>query len=287
MIEYTDEDVRLARGWAELYAARGIPVLPSRTDKKAPCCKFRHYADDGEFPPLSLFDEHRTPNLQAVLGSGYGVIVVDLDGPEAPAVWESWGQHQRTWTTHSGGDGLHLWFRVPDWRRERPVRPAVLWKGRGDHSQIDLLGDGKLAMAPPSLHPGTGRRYRFLAGLSPMDVPVPAFAPAWLFKRRAVGQPDRKPRPGPGWLAAIPNKVERARGWGVEFTGRRGPSGWWECRAVGRRDRKPSAAVHEESGYYVDLGSGERMSFVQLAVALGAFASEEEALDALREEAAA
>jgi hypothetical protein len=38
-----------------------------------------------------------------------------------------------------------------------------------------------------------------------------------------------------------------------------------------RPDTHPSAAVDAESGTYVDLGSGCRMSFFDLAVALGIY----------------
>jgi hypothetical protein len=47
-------------------------------------------------------------------------------------------------------------------------------------------------------------------------------------------------------------------GLGVEITGQQpNAKGWLACRAVGREDRNPSAAVNVQTGYYVDLGAGE------------------------------
>ena len=45
------------------------------------------------------------------------------------------------------------------------------------------------------------------------------------------------------------------RALGVEITGREpNAAGWLACRAVGREDVNPSAAINVQSGYYVDLG---------------------------------
>ena len=61
---------------------------------------------------------------------------------------------------------------------------------------------------------------------------------------------------------------------GVKFAAA-GPnsSGWRECYAVGREDGKPSAAIAVASqngtlGMYTDLGTGEKLTFWDLAVRL-------------------
>jgi len=56
---------------------------------------------------------------------------------------------------------------------------------------------------------------------------------------------------------------------GVQFTGSCNSKGWAECHAVGRDDRRPSAAVNVATGYYKDLGGGPSFPFFQLLVHLG------------------
>ena len=58
--------------------------------------------------------------------------------------------------------------------------------------------------------------------------------------------------------------------------------GWVECNAIGRDDNRPSAQFNPESGVYVDFGgSGDRLSFYDLAVRLGTYANWQEALISL------
>jgi hypothetical protein len=58
---------------------------------------------------------------------------------------------------------------------------------------------------------------------------------------------------------------------GVVFTkAAPGAHGWRECRAIGREDRRPSAAVNIQTGHYKDHGAGgEFLSFWDFAVKYG------------------
>src|SRR5690606_20946723 len=145
----------------------------------------------------------------------------------------------------------------------------------------ERLGDRSLVMLPGSRHPETGNLYRFEEGRSPFEVEAPCVAPAWVLYLTPVDRPRRDRTPPPGWLGRLPDKVGLARDWGLKFTGTV-RNGWHECHAFDRADRTPSAAVHEESGYYVDLGSGTRLTLIQLAVAAGPFATEADAMASLR-----
>ncbi len=73
-------------------------------------------------------------------------------------------------------------------------------------------------------------------------------------------------------LAALDLRQE-FKALGLDITGREpGPDGWLECRAIDRDDNTPSAAVNVQSGWYKDLGgSGQSLSFWDLAVALRKF----------------
>jgi len=293
----TEADVKLCRDMAAFYRARGFNPLPSREDEKRPCLK---YADMWEACLLpSEFGRFATPNVQVMTGRAWGLLVIDLDGAEAVERWKTMGRTPRTWISHSGGGGMHVWFAVP--RRGRPLPKAVLWQGEGKHSAIERLCDRSLVMAPPSIHPKTGRRYKWLdRANSPHGVGKPADCPAWVLDlapatarpescvaafpagltRSAPGR-DRGPRPD--WRETV-SRLDvpgLARAWGLRTVGPPRSSGWQPCHAFGREDDHPSAAIHVESGYYVDSGSGLRLRFLDLAVAMGAYPTVQDAIQDL------
>ena len=280
-------DVTLCREMAAFYRSRGLNPLPSRPDAKRPMVRFREWWETAA--PADLFDRHPTSNVQIMTGRHWRLLVIDLDGPEAIAHWAGLGQTPRTWVTHSGGGGRHLWFRLPP-EYPQPLPKCFLWQGTEKHQAIERLCDHALVMAPPSIHPTTGQRYRFLSpGQSPQRLPMPADCPAWVLRLAPVVPvvascpplppvvPRRAPAPSSrryqraDVLAAIPDKLALVRSWGVRFTGRAGPSGWAPCHAVDRPDDHPSAAVHASTGTYCDLGSGVRLSLFDLAVTLGVY----------------
>jgi hypothetical protein len=271
-------DVEQARCWASFYRARGFNPLPSREDDKRPLVRFAHLWE--EMAPADLFDRHPTTNIQVMTGRAWRLLVIDLDGPDAPAKFGAMGRCPRTWETHSGGDGRHLWFLLPE-GFERPLPKAFLWRGADRHSAIERLCDHSLIMAPPSIHPRTGARYRFRAGRSPKDLPLPATCPAWVLGAKPVeadGQPrTRKPRLHVDF-SGLGDKAALAQSWGLRIAGPARQSGWVPCHAIGREDAHPSAAIHQESGYYVDSGSGLRLRLPELAVELGRYLTVDDAV---------
>lgn len=273
----TEADRATLRHWVAIYRERGYQPLPSRMDEKRPMCKF---ADLWSACSLSdPFDGCDTTNVQVICGRAWGLLVTDLDGLEAR---ERFGRRSvpRTWTVTSGGDGRHLWFRVP--RDGRPLQKAVLWTGEGEHSAIERLCDQSLVIAPPSIHPRTGRRYTWTSRAeSPIGMTLPAPAPDWLLAWRPVGCKAKLPRPIRVNLP-VGNVAALVRSWGVRIAGQPSAKGWLPVHAIDREDRHPSAAVHVESGVYVDQGSGLKLSLPDLAVHLGVYRDRGEALDALR-----
>jgi len=81
-------------------------------------------------------------------------------------------------------------------------------------------------------------------------------------------------------LAAVDIEAE-CKEWGLEFTGKVSASGFAECRAIDRPDKKPSAAVNLMTGYYKDLGPGASMPFFKLGVDFGPYNSYHECQEAL------
>lgn len=298
--DVSDEDIRNARGKAELYLSRGFSVLPSMPSEKRPMVKYADYWEARA--PSSLLDENPTTNLQLILGRFHRVLVVDVDKPEAQAEWRRWPQKPRTWVTHSGGDGQHWWFRLPK-DYPTPLPYARLWQGDAKHTAIERLCDRSLIVIPPSIHPETGERYRFLYKHDPKTISAPAMCPQWILDKPPLVDPSSRPewtpetrRKAPVALSgrhhaaedvldAIPDKVALAQSWGLRIAGTRpSPTGWMSCRAFDREDERPSAAIHVRDGNYVDRGSNLSLSFFYLGMAMGQFGSYVEAVDALGDE---
>jgi hypothetical protein len=168
---------------------------------------------------------------------------------------------------------MHVWFRVRHAGARLPK--AVLWADGGKHSAVERLCDGSLIVAPPSKH-SEGRKYQFAdRRCSPAGLPVPAMVPGWLLEMPDISKKDRPVAPrrfDRDWLRRLPGKVQLARQWGLKLTGNVSRDGWHECHAIDRDDSHPSAAIHEDSGHYRDLGpSNLSLRFLDLAVQLGAY----------------
>ena len=293
-------DVKLAKTLANVYRSKGYSPLPSRIDAKRPYCKFRQYFDSTA--PASLFDRWPSSNIQLITGRFHRLLVIDLDGEAAKDWFYTLGKPiPDTWVTHSGGDGEHLWFTIPqNW--PTPLRKEWLWRDGNDHSGVERLCDGSLITVPPSIHVKTGNRYRFADKLrSPAWIAMPALCPRWILDLPPVRPPRPTPAiiipssaepysPGMGMyrardvLAAIPDKIALAASWGVRFDGSPSRAGWHPCHAIDRPDIKASAAVNETSGYYVDLGSGLKLGLFDLAVAMGKSSDWRDAMSSLGDE---
>ena len=109
-------------------------------------------------------------------GTAAGLAVVDIDPRNG-------GQLDRALMTPTaavatGGGGWHLYYRHPG----GPLLAAL--PGRAG---VDVKADGGYVVAPPSVHPGTGRAYRW-AGERPVAEMPPALAAA-LAPPPAAGRP--------------------------------------------------------------------------------------------------
>ena len=124
-------------------------------------------------------------NIGVATGAGSGVFVLDVDPAKGgadslAALIAEHGPLPSTWVVATGGGGEHYYFRHPGGAvKNRQNRP-----GRG----LDIRGDGGYAVAPPSVHPDTGRRYCW--AVAP-DEHAPADAPDWLLNAII---PDEGPR---------------------------------------------------------------------------------------------
>jgi hypothetical protein len=139
-----------------------------------------------------------------------GLVVVDLDetkeASKVPAITrlhalaEQHGGLPRTLTVRTGSGGRHLYFRMP------PDRPIGQMNGVRNpdtgrtESGVDVRGTKGYVVAPPSIHPKTGKRYEWVGGAFAWD--KVADLPAWLLDfldppevRVQLAAPDWTPPP--------------------------------------------------------------------------------------------
>jgi hypothetical protein len=294
-------NVETALRWAKHFEWLGYRPLPSCPDAKKPMCRFGEWWDGGGPDVETLWARFPTTNIQLMTGRRWGLGVIDLDGPEAVEKWATLGPRlPRTWISSSGGGGRHVWFTLPDglaplpWRRIWGIWDPLANDGKGawaKHKAIELHADRRLVMAPPSIHPSTGRVYTFQAGCSPRDIIRPALMPRWVldlpemtaprpeYVPPAAAAPRAPERPlgaGVSWadvLHAIPDKVALAQSWGLRVASKRpNAAGWIPCHDFDREDRNPSARFHPESGRF--WRPGERsIGLFTLGAERGGYAS--------------
>ncbi len=180
------------------YAAHGWSVIPLRArDKRPALASWQEHQSRRAVEEEIRAWWRRWPdaNVGVVTGAVSGLVVVDLDGPEAVAFAKERGVPETP--TAATGKGYHIYLAHPG----RPVANAA---ALGGVKGLDVRGDGGYVVAPPSLHP-SGRRYAWARGRSPDDVPS-APPPEWLLELlEARGRTAARALSGkePGWVEAL------------------------------------------------------------------------------------
>lgn len=135
------------------YAALGLSVIP--LDGKRPALKswtqFQHERADEQMIRSWTFD-----NIGIVCGVVSGsLVVLDLDGAAGyPAFAATFPGLAETYTVASGGGiGKHAYFYA------NHLPPSVKAMGT-PIGNLELCGEGRQIVAPPSVHPTTGQPYR-------------------------------------------------------------------------------------------------------------------------------
>lgn len=215
---YSSDDLAQARllRAAVSYADRGWHVLPL-AGKRPTLPDWPNRASSDPDDVDEWWGERRTSNNVGILtGAKSGLVVLDVDGDAGEesllALETEHSPLPATLTSHTGGGGRHLYFRHPGGHvpNKAGVRPG-----------LDVRGDRGQVVAPPSRHPTTGERYRWLAE----DAPV-ADLPGWfaelLVSAAAVPTAQSTAAPGHGGQpsmeeadayarAALDEEVERVR----------------------------------------------------------------------------
>jgi hypothetical protein len=292
------QDMNLVRSWARRYYNLGFNPLPSRGDAKRPALlRFREYLH-GKRIPSSWLTSWWAPNIQIPLGVAWGHCVVDIDGRSAFDEFHSWTEDQYlTWVSGCPvvsanlpyfSYSRHIWFQIPF---EAESFPTVhLWRSGNKHEGISILGDGAMAMAPPSIHPE--RHTRYIWNWGPEQMSQPAVLPHWLrdriceaiSSRSSVRTPRERPRQSglkiPGFrghyqreevLSQLCGSMHRiAQAYGLEVHRHANGSGFHSCRSIDREDSNWSCTIDPRTGVYHDFATGDTLSFFTLLMRLDA-----------------
>jgi hypothetical protein len=175
----------VGRGWA-LTPLRGkIPILDGwNSAPKADETQVKTWAEEG--------------NLGLRTGAASGVFVIDEDTDKGGDVREL-GLPQ-TWTVITGGGGRHYYFRHAG---DLGNSASKL----GPH--IDTRGEGGQVVFVGSIHPNTGRMYRWAEGLSPDDGLELAELPQEVLETLLPKKPPARRETAPSRSATAPRTGHR------------------------------------------------------------------------------
>ena len=201
--------------WAEEYYQRGYSVIPLHGKLPPAGFRWKRYqqrrATLDEIRAWFGSNSRHEYNVGIVTGEVSGLVVVDCDTQE-DARWWAESFPSTAMVAFTGRGGAHMYYR------EAPtasVRNRTRVLGR----KIDVRASGGYVAAPPSVHPQTGRIYRF----RPWDYfaadEIPTFDPQWLA--------PRKPTPAATTAPGAPR---------VNALIRNGPAYIWHIRAVSGQD---------------------------------------------------
>ena len=172
------------------YAEHGWPVLP--VEGKRPSLPDWPNAASCD-PAVIARWWHERPGLNVglVTGPRSGLAVLDVD-PRSGGT-DSLGALERrvgllpaTVQSLTGGGGLHLLYAHPGHK----VSSSAHQLGPG----LDVKADGGMIVAPPSVHPGTGRAYRWFGDV--WRDPLASWPAVLRPVVRAVPEPVQRPRMG-------------------------------------------------------------------------------------------
>lgn len=190
---------------AMFYHHLGVCVIPQIPGEKRPAIRWKAYQTTRP-TEAELYDwftrQFPGAGLAAVLGSISGVLVVDVDGPDAhKALVDRVGEVPRAPTVISGSHKpyrYHLFFSHPEFLTKAKATP---W-----HPKLEFRGSAGLVVLPPSRHP-SGACYEWAAGLSPSELSPPQLPAAIrdaLQSHASQKRPQRTTNVRPEFVAVTP-----------------------------------------------------------------------------------
>lgn len=192
-------------------AANGIPVLP--VDGKKPFLPGGYKIATTDPDQINSWwgGPYAHRNVAIATGSSSGILVIDVDNKPGAngfatlnALKAIYGDFDAPVIQETGSGGRHMLFRMPD----SPVKSRAGSLGPG----LDVRADCGLLVVAPSIHPQTGKSYRWLNDEQP-HLSKLSNAPLWLeamvCNDNAIPPPDPFPG-GPSDRTRSPHYGEKA-----------------------------------------------------------------------------
>lgn len=182
------------------YRTHGLSVIPVAPRGKRPLIDWKEYQRrlPAEHEIREWWKKHPEANVAIVCGQVSGILVLDVDGPEAQEALR--GRELPATPTAATGRGRHYYFACPAY-------PVPSHAALGGIKGIDIRGDGGCAVAPPSVH-ASGRRYHWIDGLGLFEAPL-APCPDWLLELIGPQPENRAPGRSPEeWRRLVSEGVE-------------------------------------------------------------------------------
>jgi len=183
-----ESDSALMLEAAEAYAKEGLPVFPTKPDKRPYTLNgFKDATTDLE-RIRAWWKLHPDAGIGLPTGRATGLLVIDIDPRHGGDVSftqliEQHGPLPKTLEAATGGGGQHIALAYP---KDVEIRNSAGKLGEG----IDVRGEGGYIIASPTRHP-SGKCYRWL------NDHQPAPCPEWVIKRLLAKPeiPDPTQRP--------------------------------------------------------------------------------------------
>ncbi len=134
------------------YGLSVIPLRGKKPDTSIVDGWLRYQTKQPSYEDLNTWFTRPGTNLGIVLGALSDLVAVDADSAAGCETWEALGRNTPL-VAASGKRGKHYFYHYPT---DGELRKAKL-PGIGD-----LLAEGSYVVAPPSVHPETGRPYAWL-----------------------------------------------------------------------------------------------------------------------------
>ena len=141
----------------------------------------------------SWWTQYPSANIGIATGEINGLLVIDVDvkhdqgkyGDESLKALESeLGELPETWVAITGSGGLHYYFKYPEGHEIKNSASQLA-------QDIDIRAQGGYVVAPPSVHPDTGRLYEWECGSDPKETPLAELPEKWLErleKKKVTGE---------------------------------------------------------------------------------------------------
>ncbi len=153
------------------YLRHGWPVIPARGKQPVESWAIHQRKLPTTDQVREWFSLSQEYNLAVITGRLAGLVVVDCDSKHDSQWWQATFPATPL-VVATGGGGAHCYYRYP----QDMVRNRSRLFGRA----IDLRAEGGLVIAPPSIHPETGRAYQWKDGFPCRIEKVPVFEVEWI-----------------------------------------------------------------------------------------------------------